>query len=284
MVSSVLLIGLALFCDPVAQQIIAFILILTFGILHGANDIALLSANKGNIQTTGWFAFIGYYLAFVATSFALFYFLPGLTLLLFIIFSGYHFGEQHWAAKVSSVSNTRLLFYTAYGVSILLLIFYSHASEVDAVIKTITGYQMPLNLYLYILLISFSATSLTAVLLTYKKILATNMFKQLFFIAVLFLAFKYTSLILSFAIYFVLWHSLPSLADQVVFLYGSINKENVLRYVKSSLPFWAISVTGLMLLLYYTRDNFSLLLPLFFTALAAITFPHIIIMSRLKKG
>ena len=91
-----------------------------------------------------------------------------------------------------------------------------------------------------------------SVLLYNKKFFDCNVPVELFLLLVFAVVFYKSTLIWSFAIYFILWHSLPSILDQTKQLYGCISKENVLRYIKSSFLYWFVSVFGLSVMFYFT--------------------------------
>ena len=70
-------------------------LILTFGIIHGANDILILlkgkkQTNKLVLKSTLKYLFI------VLLISILFFLFSDISLLFFVLFSAYHFGEQQW--------------------------------------------------------------------------------------------------------------------------------------------------------------------------------------------
>ena len=100
---------------------------------------------------------------------------------------------------------------------------------------------------------------------------------------IIFLGFFFSkaSLLLSFSVYFVFWHSIPSILDQLNFLYDSDNSRKM-RYFLSSLPYWIMSVVGLFVFYFNFHTNPETFLPLFFSFLAAITFPHTIVMGWLE--
>ncbi len=108
--------------------------------------------------------------------------------------------------------------------------------------------------------------------------------REVFLLAVFFVVFHAASLLWAFAIYFVVWHSIPSLADQIRLLYGNINLQNGVRYIRSSAVYWVAALTTLALAFLYFRGNDFGFLPLFFSFLAAITFPHVLVITRLYKS
>ena len=115
------------------------------------------------------------------------------------------------------------------------------------------------------------------------KHLKNQLLIQLFFITFFLFSVYITDLLLSFAIYFVLWHSLPSILEQTKFLFGNSNKTQLKIYLKKALLYWIISIFGLVVTYYIFRDSQSQLLSIFFSFLAAITFPHTFVISKIKK-
>ena len=274
---------LAVYFENNVENTLAYVLILSFGILHGANDIKLLQlSGKAEGKNYNYLRILIYYVVFVLAVAGLFYVLPELALLFFIVFSAYHFGEQHWADKFKAPSWEQILFYTAYGMLVLFLLFSAHIEEVTSIIQLITGTKLLPELYTMVLGVSGSIF----VLLILKNIkqLRSQLFLELFYLLVFFIIFNTASLLWGFAIYFIIWHSIPSLSDQIVYLYGDFNKSNFLKYLKSSLIYWGVSVLSLIILFVFVDDSSVNFLPWLFSFLAAITFPHVLVISRLNRS
>lgn len=284
LVSTFFSLWLAVYFEDRIEDIFAYVLILSFGILHGANDLELLQKPKDRAsKKKGFSGVFFYYLLFVVTSACLFYVFPALALFSFILFSGYHFGEQHWVAKMGKRSITANIFFTVYGLSILFLLFWTHQMEVSKIIQNITGFWIPTDFYVYPLCFVASIFVIFYIILIKQHKIYSFLLKELFYLLVFFILFNTASLIWAFAIYFILWHSLPSLVDQIKFLYGSISRDNFFKYLKSSSIYWGISVFGLMVLFLFFEDSGeTTFLSLFFSFLAAITFPHVWVISRLN--
>ena len=98
--------------SPVVQDYIAYGLILTFGILHGANDLALISSLRKDNQ--GFMPSLLRYLAIIGLVSVVFMLSTSLTLLLFVLISGYHFGEQHFSSHVKGVPGLRFVLFLTY--------------------------------------------------------------------------------------------------------------------------------------------------------------------------
>ena len=97
---------------------------------------------------------------------------------------------------------------------------------------------------------------------------------------VLAVIFNSSSLIWGFSIYFILWHSVPSLLDQISFIYGDLKKINIIKYIKNAFPYWLVSIIGIIILFYIFKDE-KHFYSLFFAFIAAVTFPHAIVMMSM---
>ena len=103
-----------------------------------------------------------------------------------------------------------------------------------------------------------------------------------FFLLIVFaVVFETASLIWAFAIYFIYWHSIPSIMEQLKYLYGSITWSSFVRYFKSAGLIWMISLASLTGVYYLIKDEEQIFVPLFFAFLGAITIAHTVIMSRM---
>ena len=107
--------------------------------------------------------------------------------------------------------------------------------------------------------------------------------KEVFILTLLALIFFNASLIWAFAIYFVLWHSLPSLISQLLHLYGNASAPQLLKYIKSSLIYWMGALLFLGILLHFFKGDHKLFISILVAFLAAITVPHALVMSKMFK-
>jgi Brp/Blh family beta-carotene 15,15'-monooxygenase len=281
--SSFIGLWLTSFIKDEVQIILGFILILSFGIVHGANDLLLIRKLKGENFMSFWKMLI-YYISIVLIAVVLFCFIPWLAMLLFIIVSSYHFGEQHWN-KLNFYKNvlTTKIFHTIYGLFILLLLFQFHQKEVMDIMYGITGIELTfINISLVLKFIGF----ILAVMFLYNyktsKIFKKNIAFELLYVLVFTIIFKVGSLIWAFAIYFIFWHSIPSLNDQIKFLYGEVSRNNFKTYFKSAFIYWLISMFGIVVL-YFLLKEYKIFDSIFFSFLAAITFPHIIVITKVLE-
>ena len=97
-----------------------------------------------------------YYVLLISFGAALFFIVPWLALLLFIVVSGYHFGEQHWEdLKINNSNLVIVLFQFCYGLLILVLLFTFHIEEVKKIIYQITRISFK-DLHIPLILICLS--------------------------------------------------------------------------------------------------------------------------------
>lgn len=271
--------------SPNYQQVIGFVVIFLFGILHGANDIALfqkISATKKSISLK---KLTVYYIGIVVFGALLFYSIPIVALLLFILFSSYHFGEQHWNTIETVDKNIWIsIFQTIYGLFLFSLLFSFHEIEVEKIIYQITNTSIAKLNFKWIticigLLMIASGIKVNSISAKFKSEVVVN----IFYLIVFAIIFKTADLVWAFAIYFVIWHSLSSIEEQINYLYGSFNVKNFRSYFISAFPYWIISLFGIFILYYIFKDK-ELFNALFFSFLAAITFPHTIIIIKMQNS
>ena len=271
--------------SPNYQQVIGFVVIFLFGILHGANDLALfqkISATKKSISLQ---KLTLYYIGIVIFGALLFYSIPIVALLLFIFFSSYHFGEQHWNTIETKEKNSWItLFQTIYGLFIFSLLFSFHEIEVEKIIYQITTTSIEQLDFKWIticigLLMIASGIKVNSVSVKFKSEIVVN----IFYLIVFAIIFKTADLVWAFAIYFVIWHSLSSIEEQINYLYGSFTLKNFRSYFISAFPYWITSLIGIFILYFIFKEK-ELFNALFFSFLAAITFPHTIIIIKMQNS
>ena len=264
------------------ETFFGFVLIFSFGILHGSNDILLIdSLSKDKLRYT-YIRVLTTYLLTVFLAVVIFYILPVFALGLFILFSAFHFGEQHWEHRKLLISKPILnLFYFSYGMLVLQLLFILNPKDVLEVVAAITSLSITYQFILSSLiatLILFSILSIAVWFrsLTFRKILL----QEVFYLVVFAIVFKVSTLIWGFTIYFILWHSIPSLYEQVNFIYSTFNKSTILKYCKNAFPYWIISLIGILIVYLFFKDH-TMFYAMFFSFIAAVTFPHALVINKM---
>jgi Brp/Blh family beta-carotene 15,15'-monooxygenase len=266
-----------------SQEIIALFLIFSFGILHGSNDLSLIA--KVNTSSKPWHLalFISSYVVTVFVASLLFYFMPIVALVFFIFFSAFHFGEQHWSASLNNTSWLNRFLFLSYGLAILFLLFYLNTETTQEIVFSLTSLNITAQWLQWICIVSSSLWVVHALFLAYRKsLLLQQLFFEIFMFLVFAIVFKTATLIWAFAIYFIFWHSIPSIMEQQSFLYGEVTLRTFIAYVKSSFIIWLVSIISMVLLFVWLEDE-AIFLPVLFAFLGAITFAHSFTISRMFR-
>ena len=262
------------------QSIISFILIFSFGLVHGANDIQLIQKKTLDYSVKFFIYSILLYIFIVIIGILIFFFVPKFGLLFFILFSSFHFGEQHLGMYdiKSKYLIIKSILYISYGSTILGLLFSLQWLDTHVIIYEISELFISKNIMELFFYSGFSVFFIIS--LSYKNL---RKFLWIETVLLIFLGFFFSkaSLLFSFSVYFVFWHSIPSILDQLNFLYEKDNSGKI-KYLLSSMPYWIMSILGLFGFYFYFHTKPDTFLPLFFSFLAAITFPHTIVMGWLK--
>ena len=277
-ISSIFIIWISLYSFSNIDIIVASIFILSIGLGHGACDITLITTKLKTSSFKIKAVIIFLYILTAFTAFLVVYNLPLIGFITFLLISSYHFGEQHFHNKLS---NSKMKFWhcSSYGMVIFLLMIETNKESVintlNALIKSEIN-QFPIQAILFFFM------GLTALLwgVDYKN-LRFSIPKELFYLLVIYVLFYNTNLIVSFASYFVIWHSIPSIHDQIHYLYKDVSKKTILLYLKKSGYYWAVSIAGLIFLVLYAEimgENFYRIL---YSFIVSVTIPHIFLINNI---
>jgi Brp/Blh family beta-carotene 15,15'-monooxygenase len=135
---------------------------------------------------------------------------------------------------------------------------------------------------LNIILITASIVYISTLVI--NKYLISFIFSEILFFVLFYFLSLSSTLILSFSVYFIFFHSILSIKDQVKYIYGSNDSNSLKRYLLNSMPYFILAIIFLILFYNYTEIDNSDLLPIIFTFLAAITFPHVIVIEKMYRS
>ncbi|TXD48802.1 Brp/Blh family beta-carotene 15,15'-dioxygenase [Polaribacter sp. IC073] len=276
-----LLLWISIQFGEVVEDVIAYIMVISVGILHGANDLLILATKEKKDKTVIKNFFI--YVSIIILCVIIYMLSPFVAIILFVLLSSYHFGEEHLSHKITVNFVFNSVYFLAYGLFIFSLLFYQSIPDVNLIMKELTGLiftesqvEITLGVSTFFLLIGSCYLILT------KRNELKIFLKELLYLVLLFLVFKTSSLILGFAIYFIFWHSIPSIIHQIEFISGSLSKETVFSYVKKAIIYWAISIVAL-LILHQILPEIELFATVVFVILFAVTAPHAWVMHKMKN-
>jgi len=265
---------LGFFVPKTILNLIAVLNVLTIGIIHGANDLYLVTKSiKTSVKITFTLTFFIYAAFILVMVFAL-HQNPIVALIFFVLISSFHFGEQQWYNKSAISSTSGNIFYFFYGVLLFSILFISNFNETQSIINEISSFIITKELLYYALIISTTIL----IFLFLRKI---NRYKnQLLFqtLSLIFISFLFITndLFWSFSVYFVLWHSLPSLNEQSHELFPH-EKNKIYKYLIFALPYWLLAIFGLTISYFYIENTGLSIISTFFAFLASITIPHVFV-------
>lgn len=246
------------------------------GIPHGSLDHLTLKNKKIHIVK-----FIIYYMSIGLSYLIIWNYFPIFSLLLFILFSSFHFGESelhHKGLKIQSI--TDYFESTLLGFGILSFILCSHAPESINIIQKII--HVPLTFTdnsTFFIITKIVCVFLLLALCVYSFSIKKNRITTI--LITLLIGFK-MPLIAAFSMYFIFHHSINS--------WNHIKHElnlNSLGLYKKALPF-TLGAFALLILTFTTNLTSSFseneIAALGFVFLACISLPHIILMSKFYKN
>jgi len=257
-----------------------YALILTFGIIHGANDILILLKGKKTNKYTVLNQTFKYF-SIVMIICLIFFNFPVVSMLFFVLFSAYHFGEQQWTIFENNNSKSLTFFYFIFGALIFLILFTLNSTEVSEIIFDITSFYIP-QYFFKISLIALIVLNSVFLVVNYK-ILKPQLFHQFILFLVMSIVFIFFDLLPAFAVYFVFFHSIPSIIEQAEYLFEDSSTESFKKFIIKGLAYWLIAIIFLGILYLVIKDKIDFSLGIFFSFLAAITFPHVLVIYKMKQ-
>ncbi len=250
------------------QYLLFAVGLLTIGLPHGAIDHLLITGlyhDKINYQ------FILRYITMFFAYFILWILLPNLSMLIFIAYSIWHFGQcdlQEW--KLRRSNNFKIVL---WGTLLFGIILLGHLSETNRIIANLGVTQLAIPMSIANKIGPFLA--LIGLLWSFVERKMAMTYSILTLSVGLFLP-----LITSFAIYFIAQHSLYGWMH----LKKGLNTNNLPLY-KKALPFTFGAVLFFILTIYLIQSGLvktqkNDYTALFFMFIACISLPHIIAMNK----
>ena len=257
-------------------------LIIAFGIPHGALDHILFFKKRNTSQVKFYSIYLGLVLFFIL----LWIYYPTLSLTLFLIISAFHFGESQFEdIDIKKYSNS-LLLYLVWGLSLLINLIFYNVDELNTLTTlfkdTESFYYLYNHKFVTYGFISFNLAAIGLLfILLFKKIINWNkLLSELFLFGLIHLTFFLFPFIIGFTLYFVILHSIRVMKYEYDFFKKESNNFNLFVFLKLVTPYTLLSLffSGLVFIL-SSKDIISISIPLLsLIIISAITLPHAIVM------
>jgi lycopene beta-cyclase len=251
------------------NYLVLIIGLMWIGIPHGALDHLLSKENNTSILN-----FIFKYLTIIALYLVLWQVAPLISLLTFVIYSSFHFGESEIIQTNESVKTLRACFKAfMLGFNILIFIIATHIEESSTIISFLSKESSSIfyeinapSWYLVISIASFSYILVQGMISKKKEFIGL-----LLLLAVGILV----PLTLAFGLYFILQHSY----NAWIHLQKGLNM-NASQLYKKSAAFTLGALVLFIVIAFFVRDtsNLQAFWANFFVFIACISLPHFVLM------
>ena len=262
-------------------NIVALAAILFFGVPHGAIDhkIHLKFSKKSNVRK-----FILIYVL-VGLGFLLWWVLmPLKALLIFIILSAYHFGQE----LIEDIAETPKdpILNLSWGLIVLVSPIILKFNELLPTLNFIGSQpisRVPKDLQLItVLVIHLLGYAYIAYLLVKGIIRKAAAIRLILFSIYLLLSYIMLPFIVAFALYFVLFHSINAMRHQFFWMKDRSANYTFMTFLKDLSPFTLLTIVGMSGLIYYLNpDDWSVFFTYFFVFISMLTLPHAILFDEL---
>ena len=293
-VTITLLIILLSFCFPLFVNnygvILVVILILGIGIPHGATDYVVdnyLSENTLN----HYLKFYLFYLICVSLYLLTWYLFPSVSLAGFILISSYNLGQSNLYYLSLPDKVLTSFIYSLWGLFAVLGPIFANVQQVLAILEsffsTIWIEGLVNQEYLLIVLIGLNFLTIS-MLFIFHYATEKEFIQEALNLSLLGLLFYSAPLLVSFGVYFGLWHSLGSTFDQIQLIRKYNQKFSFSDFYLCSLPLSVVSILGFiagyLFLAHYNvtaQNDLNSLTCLFFIGIAALTVPHTFVRNKI---
>jgi len=266
---------------------VALGMIVLIGIPHGATDYLIFQQLSrplwGSREMTRFYV---NYVLLMAGFALLWWLLPVAALLLFLGISVYHFGQSNWnyiAFKSKFEATGTHLLWGSFVLFVPILWHYETAAPIISNIISVPApylskpWREAVSIVLLVLNLWLCIYYFIQSRITRKEFMDEVV--NLFALALLLINLP---LMLGFAIYFVCWHSLSSMMDQIRFFRRQIRSYSIGQYIKNALPLSLAAIASLATFaLVQIKLDIPLNIGIVFVFIPVVTLPHMILIDQL---
>jgi beta-carotene 15,15'-dioxygenase len=280
--------------DPSVQIVFFGIFIFFTGIPHGAIDHLVEKETAERLQKQfNLLIFLSKYVLTMLFYAILWFFIPSLSLLFFLLISAWHFGETDIEKAPSKPLWNAARF--MFGCFVLSWILLMHATEVTPILERISQNKGSV-ITIWQFFVEFKGSLLTVLgfgvgtffyLAEQKDALEVDKMRCLRLIAIIALTY-FLPLLPAFGLYFGGWHALCSFENIHGYLQSTkegIAQDSILKTWSKTLGFTLLAISFLAFAIWYWFTYYQTwdALPLLFIFLSLITLPHLNVMHRMSR-
>lgn len=261
---------------------VALILFFCVGIPHGALDVAIGKV-LFQVKLGRWwpFFFFGSYLALSFAVVALWIVFPLASFLFFLAISAFHFGgsDTEEDDRITGVLET----ITRGLLPITVPCYYNKVAFQQIIQFSLSPYQA--DFVIGILSWLFIPTVTLLVACVAYKIFKKEIFKALE-LALVFILFMFLKPFVAFLVYFCFLHSMRHILNVLIERKQNLNVKSIKWMVLEAFPATLCTLITLCIFYLKLREgilDLALIVNIFFISIAALTFPHMILVELAKR-
>ncbi len=262
---------------------LCLVLILLFGIPHGAADHKI---NASINQHQSSLKYILKYILISAAYVLWWVLMPLKALVIFILISSYHFGQEfleNLNIKFSRVWETMI-----WGVNILVVPMLITYHEVRPILASASNSPLPYVSQLNLVTVIIACVTCSLVHVIYlcarNKINNAQMWGLIEMSLVIIIIYNFLPFLIAFTLYFVLFHSFNAFKHQYTWLKSKNRGYTIKSFLLDISRFSLLSVFGLVFFVLIARpDSWSGLISYFFIVISVLTLPHSLLFDQFYK-
>ena len=254
----------------------ALVAIFLFGVPHGGFDAAI--ARRSGWLMNGPLSWIVFHLAYVALAIivaVLWWMFPLISLSFFLLISGYHFG----ASDITGVGSDWLPWISHAGL-VPVAIPSLNPQAVKPIFSLLTGSDQSADLLLSIIHIFFVIWIICCISYCFFALHKKNYGIPLLGLVLMIAMIGLLPPLVSFAMYFCFWHSRGHISR----VWNSLQQGERLDVAQEALIYTLLSWLAAVVFFFYLSGSLTdIMLQLTFIGLAALTWPHMILVDYMDK-
>ncbi len=266
--------------------ILCLFLILIVGISHGALDNI---KGKKLLKLLGYNSQVFFYIIYLMISFfiiLIWLIFPNITLLIFLIVAGFHFGKEDtvFAYKKKFLISEILFFLKGSSVIIAPLLFQREATNDIFKILNFSIFENSFFSDQFLMIFLF-LSFLSSLYISNSKSADFKFIMIIDFLSIILLNF-FLPPVLAFTLYFCFLHSIRH-SITLVFELDKSFKPGFKKFVSKAIPLTIITSIMFLIAIYFLNNFYKLdeaIYKVIFIGLASLTFPHILLEYLLEKN